>query len=56
MEGGVPQVGWGTSASRNQRNLAFTCSILNPGALGYGLELLSPPPHLTHSHEEIDPT
>ena len=56
MEGGVPKVGWGTSASRSQRNLALTCSILNPWAPGYGLELLSPPPHLTHSHEEIDPT
>ena len=33
--GGVPQVCMGTSASRDQRNLAF--SILNPGAPGYGL-------------------
>ena len=35
MEVGIPGR-WGTSASRGQRNLAFTCSIFDPLGAGVG--------------------
>ena len=54
--GGVLRVGWGTSASRGLRNLAFTCSILNPGRWGMVCNCYRQHPTSRIHMTKIDPT